>query len=239
MTENGWVSLEDHLGTDITVVNAARVSFGKRIDDIRETDKKLIAYLAKHNHWSPFSHCYVVFRIRAPIFVARQLVKHQVGLAWNEISRRYIDKPPEFWYPYKWREKSKDKKQGSTNNEVHGNKWVHNKYKEAIDLCEQTYDEMIRAGVCPEQARAVLPQSVYTEWYWSGSLYAFARVCNLRLSEDAQEETRWVAEWISQHMNTLYPISWPHLMKHKPKKEEEMSNRMREIYDGTWPGPGV
>ena len=239
MTENGWVSLEDHLGTDITVVNAARVSFGKRIDTINDSDIKLISYLAKHNHWSPFSHCYVVFRIRAPIFVARQLVKHQVGLAWNEISRRYIDKPPEFWYPYKWREKSKDKKQGSTNNEVHGNKWVHNKYKEAIDLCEQTYDEMIRAGVCPEQARAVLPQSVYTEWYWSGSLYAFARVCNLRLSEDAQEETRWVAEWISQHMNTLYPISWPHLMKHKPKKEEEMSNRMREIYDGTWPGPGV
>ena len=239
MYENGWVSLEDHLGTDITVVNAARVSFGKRIDTINDSDIKLISYLAKHNHWSPFSHCYVVFRIRAPIFVARQLVKHQVGLAWNEISRRYIDKPPEFWYPYKWREKSKDKKQGSTNNEVHGNKWVHNKYKEAIDLCEQTYDEMIRAGVCPEQARAVLPQSVYTEWYWSGSLYAFARVCNLRLSEDAQEETRWVAEWISQHMNTLYPISWPQLMKHKLKKREDMSNQMKEIYDGTWPGPGV
>ena len=239
MTENGWVSLEDNLGSDITVVNAARVSFGKRIDTINDSDIKLISYLAKHNHWSPFSHCYVVFRIRAPIFVARQLVKHQVGLAWNEISRRYIDKPPEFWYPFKWREKAKDKKQGSTNHEVHGNQWIQSKYEKAIDLCENTYDSMIKAGVCPEQARAVLPQSVYTEWYWSGSLYAFARVCNLRLSEDAQEETRWVAEWISQHMNTLYPISWLHLMKHKPKKEEEMSNRMREIYDGTWPGPGV
>jgi len=239
MTENGWVSLEDNLGTDITVVNAARVSFGKRIDTINDSDIKLISYLAKHNHWSPFSHCYVVFRIRAPIFVARQLVKHQVGLAWNEISRRYIDKPPEFWYPFKWREKAKDKKQGSTNHEVHGNQWIQSKYETAINLCETTYDEMIKAGVCPEQARAVLPQSVYTEWYWSGSLYAFARVCNLRLSEDAQEETRWVAEWISQHMNTLYPISWPQLMKHKLKKEEDMSNRMKEIYDGTWPGPGV
>ena len=231
------VNLIDHMGDDTTVVNAARVSFDKNIDDVMSfKDEKLIKYLAEHGHWSPFSHVFATFKIKASIFVARQLQKHQVGLAWNEVSRRYVDNEPDFWYPLLWREKSKDKKQGSTPHEVHGNEWFDRKYREVIKISTEVYKDMIKGGVCPEQARAVLPQSMYTSWYWSGSLYAFARVCNLRLQDDAQAETRFIAQGIDYYMRNLYPVSWKSLVKTVPVAT---STRMKEIDDGTWPGPGV
>ena len=240
------VLLIDSMGSDKTLVDAARVSFnndmidGKIAYELKPSDKRLIKYLSDHNHWSPFSHCHVTFKISAPIFVARQLMKHQIGLAWNEVSRRYVSKPPEFWQPKTWREKALNKKQGSSNHEVYGSQWINTKYKYAIELCEQTYKEMIKAGVCPEQARAILPQSMLTQWYWSGSLYAFARVCNLRLKEDAQTETKEIVENIGHYMSNLFPVSWEYLVNfYSFKKENEMSERMKEIYDGTWPGPGV
>ena len=210
------VELIDHMGSDASVVNAARVSFGKRITEMSEGDTKLIRYLAKHNHWSPFGHASVQFRIKAPIFVARQLVKHQVGLTWNEISRRYVDYEPEFYDVDKWRGRPVDKKQGSSEEEI---EWVDGNEEvsttslqtEIEALAEYNYNWMLRAGVAPEQARMILPQSMMTEWYWSGTLYAFARVCNLRCAEDAQYETRIVANLINDECEKLFPISWTEL----------------------------
>jgi thymidylate synthase (FAD) len=234
------IDLIDHMGDDTTIVNAARVSFDKCIDKVMESkDEKLIKYLAEHGHWSPFSHGFATFKIKASIFVARQLQKHQVGLAWNEVSRRYVDSEPDFWYPLAWRERSEDKKQGSTSKEVPNNEWFDRKYRDVLRLATETYKDMVKEGVCPEQARAVLPQSMYTSWYWSGSLYAFARVCNLRLQGDAQAETKFVAESISYNMRNLFPISWKHLVKHITKREESMSEQATEIPDESWPGPGV
>ena len=207
------VELIDHMGSDASVVNAARVSFGKRIKEMSEGDTKLIRYLAKHNHWSPFGHASVQFRIKAPIFVARQLVKHQVGLTWNEISRRYVDTEPEFYEVDKWRGKPINKKQGSSEEEI---EWVDGNEEvsttslqtEIQALAEYNYNWMLDAGVAPEQARMILPQSMMTEWYWSGTLYAFARICNLRCAEDAQYETRIVANLINDECERLFPISW-------------------------------
>ena len=207
------VELIDRMGSDASVVNAARVSFGKRIKEMSEGDTKLIRYLAKHNHWSPFGHASLQFRIKAPIFVARQLVKHQVGLTWNEISRRYVDYEPEFYEVDKWRGRPVDKKQGSSEEEI---EWVDGNEEvsttslqtEIEALAEYNYNWMLRAGVAPEQARMILPQSMMTEWYWSGTLYAFARICNLRCAEDAQYETRIVANLINDECEKLFPISW-------------------------------
>ena len=207
------VELIDHMGTDASVVNAARVSFGKRIKEMSEGDTKLIRYLAKHNHWSPFGHASVQFRIKAPVFVARQLVKHQVGLTWNEISRRYVEHEPEFYEVDSWRGRPINKKQGSSEEEI---EWVDGNEEvsttslqtEIEALAEYNYNWMLRAGVAPEQARMILPQSMMTEWYWSGTLYAFARICNLRCAEDAQYETRIVANLINDECERLFPISW-------------------------------
>ena len=208
------VELIDHMGSDASVVNAARVSFGKRITEMSEGDTKLIRYLAKHNHWSPFGHASVQFRIKAPIFVARQLVKHQVGLTWNEISRRYVDYEPEFYEVDKWRGRPVDKKQGSSEENI---EWINRSIRTSAlqdqveNVALANYNLMIGAGVAPEQARMILPQSMMTEWYWSGTLYAFARVCNLRCAEDAQYETRIVANFINDECKELFPISWEEL----------------------------
>ena len=205
------VELIDRMGTDASVVNAARVSFGKRIKEMSEGDTKLIRYLAKHNHWSPFGHASLQFRIKAPIFVARQLVKHQVGLTWNEISRRYVDYEPEFYEVDKWRGRPVDKKQGSSEENI---EWINKNIRtgalqsQVENVALANYNLMIGAGVAPEQARMILPQSMMTEWYWSGTLYAFARVCNLRCAEDAQYETRIVANLINDECEKLFPISW-------------------------------
>ena len=205
-----FVKLIDHMGTDLTVINAARVSFGKRKEEFTEGDKKLIAYLAKHNHWSPFGHCTIQFHIEAPIFVARQLVKHQVGLVWNEISRRYVDTEPEFHFVEEWRGSPDNKKQGSSDEVINISTHIQDDY---IDMCTYTYRYLLEQGVCPEQARIVLPQSLMTEWYWSGTLYAFARVCNLRCSEDAQYETRLITNKIDKECSQIFPISWKELRK--------------------------
>lgn len=214
------VELIDHCGTDLTTVNAARVSFANHHEEFQEKgDTGLINYLAKHGHWTPFSHCFVTFRIKAPIFVARQLFKHKVGLTENEISRRYVDKEPEFYIPKQWRGKAENKKQGSTGikSDPIFSHWLFNDvYNEQCnvtiydiyDVCYEAYTTMLNKGVCPEQARMVLPQAMYTEWYWSGSMVAFNRICNLRISDDAQQESREIAEMIDKECTTLWPVSW-------------------------------
>jgi thymidylate synthase (FAD) len=208
----------DHCGSDITTVNAARVSFGKESEweygtdgthYLSYKDAKLIKYLAEHKHFSPFGHAFASFRVKAPIFVARQLVKHQY-LRWNEISRRYVDDEPEIYLPDAWRGRSEDKKQGSYTPEEQPIEWL------GVDVgthkfCMEAYNRykwMIDIGIAPEQARMILPQSTMTEWYWSGSLDAFADMCKLRCKEDTQYETRLVADQISKEMKRLFPVSW-------------------------------
>ena len=219
----------DHMGSDLSVVNAARVSFGKRSDwewsdeegatnytfgqgdgkihlKLSDRDTKLIKYLAKHKHISPFGHCFASFHVKAPVFVARQLVKHKF-LRWNEISRRYVDSEPEFYMPTEWRGKSEDKKQGSdgvVNITGHSMRALSKTNTWAF----ATYNYLLGEGVAPEQARMVLPQSMMTEWYWSGSLDAFADMCRLRCKPDTQYETRLVADQISAEMAKLFPVSW-------------------------------
>ncbi len=239
------------MGSDLSVVNAARVSFDKISDwdytvdpndvnslgvenkTLKEADKRIIKFLARENHWTPFGHASLSFHIKAPIFVARQLGKHQVGLVWNEISRRYVDSPPEFYYPCGWRKRNEDKKQGSYEDEfIDGFEYQHPFMRDvndnllpptmiktselvyqAVNQASSAYRLMLEAGICPEQARMVLPQNMYTEWYWTGSLIAFARVCKLRLKKDTQKETRDVAELINTIAEDLFPVSWESLMQ--------------------------
>jgi thymidylate synthase (FAD) len=200
-----------HCGNDLTVANSARVSFAKESeleDDawgppkLKEKDAKLIRYLAREKHISPFGHCFATFRVKAPIFVARQLVKHSF-LRWNEVSRRYVDDEPEFYVPDVWRGRSADKKQGSDGvvSTVAEPEFVNY-------TALRVYKQMIEEGVAPEMARMVLPQNTMTEWYWSGSLDAFARMANLRCKTDTQAETREVANQISEMMIALFPVSW-------------------------------
>ena len=209
------VLLIDHMGSDLSVVNAARVSFAKKHMEFDEqSDIKLINYLAKHNHWSPFGHASMQFHIKAPVFVARQLVKHQVGLVWNELSRRYVDEGVEFYEPEVWRGRPKNSKQGSSNEVIDINPsgdrgpTLINQYQQVLNSAEWTYNYLLKMGVSPEQARIVLPQSLYTEWYWSGTLYAFARVCNLRCKPDSQKETQNVGWGIDKFARKLFPASW-------------------------------
>jgi thymidylate synthase (FAD) len=204
------VTLIDYMGTDLTVVNSARVSFGKKKNKFEPKDKKLITYLAKHGHWTPFGHVSLQFHIVAPVFVARQLVKHQVGLVWSEVSRRYVDTKPEIYTPPNWRKHAEDKKQGSSD-EIAWKRWTE--YESLVKTCVGAYERMIENGICPEQARMILPQSMMTEWYWSGSLMAFARVCNLRCKPDAQLETQMVADQIDELASTIAPVSWKELRK--------------------------
>jgi thymidylate synthase (FAD) len=203
------VELIDHMGSDLSVVNAARVSFEKTSEVFTDKDAKLIRYLAKHNHWTPFGHCYATFRIKAPIFVARQLGKHQVGLVWNEVSRRYVDSEPDFHLPTEFRLRADNVKQGSSDETTLDGR---DSYIKTVNKCLDVYKELLASGVCPEQARMVLPQSMMTEWWWSGSIAAFARVCKLRLDFHTQKETRDVAELISNELKTIFPVSWDALM---------------------------
>jgi len=209
------VTYINHMGDDLSVVNSARVSFGKKSDYmprvhmgepkvLQHKDEKLIKYLAEHNHKSPFNHAFATFHVKAPIFVARQLQKHEY-MPWNEISRRYVDSEPEFYEPDVWRGRSADKKQGSDG-------VVDTKTKPTNQYALETYRNLLSDGVAPEQARMVLPQSMYTEWYWSGSLYAFAKMCSLRLKEDTQLETQVIAEMISIEMSMMFPVSWEALL---------------------------
>ena len=209
------VTYVDHMGDDLSVVNAARVSFGKKSDYmmrihngeakvLQHKDDSLIKYLAKHNHKSPFNHAFATFHVKAPVFVARQLVKHEY-MPWNEISRRYVDVEPEFYVPDVWRGRSEDKKQGSEGVIEDIDPDVANSM---VACAKHDYNYLLAKGVSPEQARMILPQSMMTEWYWSGTLYAFAKMCGLRLKEDTQAETRIVAEKVEDVMQELYPVSW-------------------------------
>lgn len=248
-------TLIDNMGDDLSVVSAARVSFGKKSDwvcsgckgtnlnanyhydkycsdcgfgdalSLSDKDAKLIKYLAEHKHYSPFGHCFASFHIKAPIFVARQLVKHKF-LRWNEISRRYVDDTPEFYVPDVWRGKAKNKKQGSEGEVVLGSYIVDRTYEgdfggfegevydldSYYDISVDMYNGLLGQGVCPEQARMVLPTSQLTEWFWSGSLDAFADMCKLRLKDDTQHETRLVAQQIDKVMESLYTVSWKALV---------------------------
>jgi thymidylate synthase (FAD) len=206
----------DHMGSDLSVVNAARVSFGKKSKlvctnlvlgtyDMSKEDKKLIKYLAKHKHTSPFGHAFASFHVKAPIFVARQLVKHKF-LRWNEISRRYVSDNIEFYEPDVWRGQAANKKQGSAG-EVEGIN-----IRTTQRLVSMLYDHLLEQNVCEEQSRMVLPQNTMTEWYWSGSLDAFADMCKLRCKDDTQYETRIVADKINEMMKPLFPVAWEALL---------------------------
>lgn len=214
------------MGSDLTVVNAARVSFDKESDweftdhdkSLVVPDRKLIDYLASHGHWTPFAHPQISFRVYAPIFVARQLQKHQIGLAWNEVSRRYVDSEPVIFIPDTLRKRAENIKQGSTDEQLEW-AWVDGDYRaNHYDLVEYTkdaakdavvfYNKMLRWGICPEQARMILPQSMMTEWIWTGSLAAFARVCNQRLDSHAQRECGPVARDIAKALEDNFPVSW-------------------------------
>lgn len=205
----------DHMGTDKTVVNAARVSFdadtGAPFDPERDT--KLINYLARHNHWSPFAHTSIQFKFKAPIFVARQLVKHQVGGVWNEVSRRYVSDAPEFFVPTSWRGKPVNAKQGSSgdlekDSQLMANYRLHSHYR----ACEELYNSLLAEGIAPEQARMVLPMGAMTEWYWTGSLVFWARVCKLRLDSHTQGETTDVVRLVDPIIKEIFPVSWAALM---------------------------
>lgn len=246
------VTYLNHMGDDLTVVNAARVSFGKnsewawvekekRMGDgewvpvkcdphLSEKDKKLISYLAKHNHWTPFAHCQVSLHLKVPFFVAAQVKKHQVGFVVNEVSRRYVDEEPEFYMPETWRRRAESVKQGSTDEAVevlehpegledlwggNDNKWhphLHVSYA-SHQVSLDTYRWLLRSGVCPEQARMVLPLSTYTEFWMTGSLAGWARVYDQRTDPHTQKETREVAKQIGEIIEPLFTVSWPALTK--------------------------
>lgn len=201
-----------HMGDDTLVVNAARVSFDKwhnEFDD--EKDSSLIKYLAKHNHWTPFGHPQITLRITAPVFIRTQCFKHKVGFTENEVSRRYVDAEPEFFVPDVWRGKAANKKQGSSDEAVDiSGLWSPRGYYACID---EVYSTLLGAGVAPEQARMILPQSMYTSWIWTGSLAAFARFYSLRTSEDAQKEIKDLAEMVGDIISPLYPYSWEALIR--------------------------
>jgi len=211
----GFVELLETFGDDLTVVNAARVSFDKVSTSLTEGDKKLIHYLAKHDHVSPFFHPQVRFRLKMPIFVAREWFRHTIGFARNEVSRRYVDTPPQCWIPAaaELRERDAKVKQGSKTTPVEESEEVHRVVKEQIESAMATYQSLLDRGVAPEVARAVLPQSMYTEFIETASLAAVARLCHLRLGADAQKEIRDYAAAVNRCLESAFPVSWEALQK--------------------------
>ena len=204
------VTLIDSMGNDLSVVNAARVSFAKQVEKFTDKDEKLIRYLATHEHWTPFSQVTYQVRIKAPIFVARQWFKHMVGITRNETSRRYVSDEPEFWSPYRWRLAAENKKQGSSD-EFYPNMDMSYAYQELVRHAEDVYKAMIKKNIAPEQARAVLPQSMMTEWIETGSLAAAARIYKLRIDEHAQKEIQELAKYFSEAVNGIAPVCWKYL----------------------------
>lgn len=229
--------LIDYMGDDLMVVNAARVSFSKESNyeiegdmaedwnfKLPDNDEKLIKYLATHGHWTPFAHPQITLRMKAPIFVRTQCFKHKQGFVENEVSRRYVDDAPEFFVPDEWRGRPTDNaKQGSSDKLIKNmvfegtvESWtgeVNEFYYNAVESCYATYKGMIKAGIAPEQARMVLPQSMYTEWFWTGSLAAYARFYKQRSDPHAQKEIQDLAKLVGDIISPLYPVSWEALTK--------------------------
>lgn len=252
------IQLLDHMGSDLTVVNAARVSFKKRseweavkvrtperpdpyamlkeiTDDLEggivytykvlsEKDKKLIRFLAREKHTTPFRHPQLQFWVKAPIFLARQLGKHQVGMSWNEVSRRYVDDEPEFYTPDCWRKRPEDGiKQGSSSKCVERVHLYDREYEDihlvtraALSTAVDMYNTLLRSGVAPEMARMVLPQSMLTEWVWTGSLYAFFNVWKQRIDGHAQKEAQYFAELLDKAIPDELRFSWETLKEYRP-----------------------
>lgn len=230
--DHGFVQYVDHMGDDLTIVNAARVSFNKESSwdgeqhwtgavkgkALSEKDQKLIAYLAKHKHWTPFAHPQITLRIKAPIFIRTQLFKHKVGLTENEVSRRYVSDPPVVYFPH-WRGKpTNGAKQGSEDFMPIDDQYntVGRYYDMSIRDALHTYEQLVKMGVAPEQARSVLPQGTYTEWWWTGSLSAFARVYAQRSDPHAQWECQQYAKAIGEIISPLFPHSWAALTRSQP-----------------------
>ena len=201
------IELLETFGNDLTIVNAARVSFNKESTEMTNRDEKLIKYLAEHNHNSPFFHPQLRFRIKMPIFVAREWFRHTIGFARNEVSRRYVDTPPELWFPTEFRERDPNLKQGSKETSVE-NPEVKEIYDQAMRDSLKAYDTLLAQNVAPEIARAVLPLSLYTEFIETGSLAAYARLCKLRLDPHAQKEIQEYAQQISELIEKAFPIAW-------------------------------
>jgi thymidylate synthase (FAD) len=211
-----------HMGSDLTVVNAARVSFDKesvwglKVSEdhtyikrvLKDEDKRLINYLARYNHWTPFGHCQVTLRETVPIFVARERFRHTVGFVYNEVSRRYVSDTPDIWQPEVWRSKPEGSIKQGSGDQFDDQNWADDIYLEATVKAKKAYDSLINAGVAPEQARAVLPQSMYTSYYVTGSLAAWARFYNLRAAPDAQYEIQELAEKVGEIILPLFPVSW-------------------------------
>ena len=205
--DKGFVRYIDHMGSDLMVVNAARVSFAKEVSQFTDKDEKLINYLSKHKHWTPFAHPQICLHIKAPISIRTQLFKHKVGFVENEVSRRYVKDDPEYYVPT-WRSAPTDgAKQGSSDFMV-GTTMQDETYRNACDDALDTYRDLLSAGVAPEQARFALPQGTYTEWWWTGSLSAYARVCKLRSDSHAQWEVREYAKAISDIVDPFFSYSW-------------------------------
>lgn len=226
------VQLIDNMGSDLTVVNAARVSMAKESEwewtefdtgwvgdrHLSKRDCGLISYLAKHKHWTPFGHPQISLRIKMPIFIARQWFKHQIGFNRNEVSRRYVDDTPEFYVPTEWRKRAENVKQGSSEEliasasvtlaGINTEMSPESLARGVAHIALKNYEALLEAGVCPEQARMVLPQSMFTEFVEVGSLAAYARLAGLRLDPHAQKEVQWYAEAINKIMAELYPVSW-------------------------------
>ena len=202
------VTYIDHMGTDDSVCLAARVSFNKHPDNYTdEQNARLISYLAKHNHWTPFAHCFITLRFKAPIAIHAQCVKHQIGFAMNTVSRRYVSDTPEYFVP-KFRYKPEGNiKQGSSNTHRLVGLW-QNRYIEHLKHSIKLYNEMLDGGIAPEQARFVLPQGVMTEWMWSGSLQAWARFYNQRIDPHAQKEIQDLAKMVGEIIKPLFPVTW-------------------------------
>jgi len=203
------IELLNSMGDDLTVVNAARVSMAKHHDELTTGDRKLLHYLAKHHHWTPFSQVMVQIRYKIPIFVARQWFKHQIGFTRNETSRRYVDTPPEFWRPVQWRSRAASVKQGS-GGPLEGPRLheIESYYAKALSTAAEMYEALLNCGVAPEQARAVLPQAMMTEFVETGSLAGYARLYGLRTDEHAQSEVRVYAREVGEIMKQIAPVSW-------------------------------
>lgn len=212
-------------GGDLSIVNAARVSFNKEAVTLEEKDAKLINYLAEHKHMTPFRHNYIKVRCKVPVFLARQLAKHQAGLSWNEVSRRYVDDGLEFYYPDAWRLRPEDGIKQGSGDVAPDNEMIKNAYEIFINDVQGMYYNLLEmGGIAPEMARMVLPQSMMVDFIWTGNLLAFAHVYNLRSGEGAQVEAKDFANKLKDAIAPAFPVGWAALTENNDDSNEEASN---------------